>query len=130
MSVYRTNQRDVLWQVLTSSSRPLTAAELLEGAQKHLPKLGIATVFRTLKLWVEEGAVRHVEVPGVPPHYDQSQGGHGHYFVCESCEHLFKVVKCPGKLDNLAPDGFQVKHHELVLYGDCEACAHPTGAEN
>jgi Fur family ferric uptake transcriptional regulator len=48
--------------------------------------------------------------------------GHHHYFQCRRCEKVFDVPTCPGNLDKLAPAGFMVEDHEIILYGRCGAC--------
>lgn len=48
---------------------------------------------------------------------------HHHYFRCESCERVFDVYGCAGRLDQLVPDGFTLSGHELVLWGACADCA-------
>ena len=85
--------------------------------------MGIATVYRNLKLLVEEGSVQVVELPGDSPRYESKHLGHHHQFQCRACERVFDVHGCPGDLARLAPAGFRVEAHELTLYGQCADCA-------
>jgi len=121
--LYTTRQKAVLANVITSAERPLTPPEICEEAQKEIPKLGIATVYRALKQFVDEGQVRLVEIPGVPPHYETAARQHHHFFFCDHCQHLFSLLGCVRGVHNLAPLGFAVKRHEIVLYGDCAKCS-------
>jgi Fe2+ or Zn2+ uptake regulation protein len=44
---------------------------------------------------------------------------------------VFEVEACATGIDQLAPQGFTVKHHSLTLYGTCAECSHkaaPTAA--
>ncbi len=119
---YATQQKQVIMDILESSDRPLTPPELCEIAQRELPRLGIATVYRAIKAFSEEGIVRLVDVPGAPPHYEHASRKHHHFFLCHECKRLFDLVGCVRGVASLAPPGFRVAGHEIVLYGDCPEC--------
>lgn len=119
---YATQQKAVLSRIITKSDRPLTAQEILAEAQKDLPNLGIATVYRALKQFQEDSQVRVVEIPGATPHYESAAAHHHHFFLCQQCQKLFNLVGCVKGLDALAPKKFSVRRHEIVLYGDCADC--------
>ena len=128
-----TRQRSAIRSVIDAAKRPLSPQEVLEGAQHEVAALGIATVYRSLKLMLEEGVVRAVTLPGVGPRYesvphDHGAAGHHHHFQCTSCDRVFVVERCPGDLKRLAPRGFSVEHHELTLYGHCKECRQTAAA--
>jgi Fur family ferric uptake transcriptional regulator len=125
---YVTQQRRVLGDVFERAKRPLTPAEICEEARKQIPSLGIATVYRAIKQFVAEGQVRTVEVPGVAPHYERAARHHHHFFLCQQCRRLFDLVGCLRGVQSLAPTGFRVQEHEIVLYGECASCVEETGA--
>ena len=120
--VYSTQQKSVLNRVISESDRPLTAREILAEAQKELPHLGMATVYRALKQFQADGQARVVEIPGITPHYESAATPHHHFFCCVQCEKLFNLVGCVRGITSLAPEHFRVRRHEIVLYGDCQAC--------
>lgn len=120
---YKTRQRDAIWQVIVSSDRPLTPMDICEEAGKSVESIGIATVYRALKQMISEGQVRHIDIPGVQPHYEAASRRHHHFFLCESCQRLFDLAGCLRGISGLLPDGFRMKRHEIVIYGDCESCA-------
>lgn len=117
-----TNQRRAIREAMEAAGRPLSPMELLEAAKAHAPKLGIATVYRTVKSLVEEGWLKTVELPGHPPRYELSHIAHHHHFHCTHCGRVFDVPGCPGDLKGLAPAGFSVERHDIVLYGRCPEC--------
>jgi len=121
--IYLTQQKLVLGAVFEHAKRPLTPAEIWEEARKKLPTLGIATVYRAIKQFVDEGQVRTVDVPGAAPHYESTARHHHHFFLCQQCKRLFDLVGCVRGVKSLAPNGFRVKQHEIVLYGECATCA-------
>lgn len=120
----RTRQRTAIHDALLEAHRPLTPAEVLEVAQRHVPRLGLATVYRSLKALVDEGVVVTVELPGTAPRYEMAHLGHHHHFHCRGCHRVFEVRGCPGNLKRLSPPGFALEGHEVVLYGLCVTCTH------
>jgi Fur family ferric uptake transcriptional regulator len=120
--VYNTRQREEIWRIVESTDRPLTAPEICALAGRAIPKLGMATVYRTIKNLVEEGQMRAVEVPGATPHYESAGRHHHHFFLCQKCRHLFPLAGCVRGLNAMAPEGFRVQRHEIVLYGECAGC--------
>jgi len=123
-----TNQRRAIRQVLERTDRPLTAAEILEGARTAVPGMGVATVYRAVKALQDDGTLHQVELPGAVPRYELSGKEHHHHFHCTSCERVFEVDACPGELTHLAPPGFMLEKHEVILYGRCPACAPRSGS--
>jgi len=120
---YLTRQKLVLGAVFDSAERPLTATEVCKQAQEEIPSIGIATVYRAIKQFVSEGLVRAVEIPGAAPHYESAAQNHHHFFMCQQCKRLFQLIGCVQGLRGLAPNGFLVQQHEIVLYGACASCA-------
>ena len=119
----KTQQRDAIRKVFSECHRPLSTLEVLDAAQKHVKKLGIATVYRNLKDMVGEGELVPVELPGEAPRYEAAGKAHHHHFHCRKCEKVFEIDGCPGDLSKLMPRGFKLESHEIVLYGACPKCA-------
>lgn len=121
-------QRTAIYNAIIGAGRPLWPPEILEAAQREVPSLGIATVYRNLKQLVDAREIKTVSLPGESPGYEVAHGDHHHHFQCTDCKRVFDVHDCPGDLARLAPEGFEVKHHELTLYGHCAACKVPASA--
>lgn len=94
----------------------------MAAARGTLPRLGIATVYRTVKAMLEDGTLRAVELPGAPARYELSGKGHHHHFHCRACDGVFEVEACPGRMSGLLPGGFRLERHEIILYGLCAGC--------
>lgn len=118
-----TAQRRAIRRVLEEAGRPLGALEVLESSKRFAPRLGIATVYRTIKSLASEGAVSSVDLPGEPPRYEASGKGHHHHFLCDACGKVFELGGCLGGLKGLLPRGFKMSSHELLLHGRCGGCA-------
>ena len=117
-----TRQREAILDAIESDERPLDPTEVLERARKSVNSLGLATVYRNLKVLVSEGVLRAVSLPGDSPRYEMAHSPHHHHFQCTSCSRVFDVPGCPGNLRHLAPRGFRVDHHDVTLYGCCSDC--------
>lgn len=116
-----TKQRTAIRQALQAADRPLLATEVLEVAQKAVPSLGIATVYRTLKALVEQESLQVVELPGENPRFEFAHGHH-HHFSCQACGRVYDIHACPGDFSKMVPPGFAVSNHEVTLYGRCADC--------
>jgi Fur family ferric uptake transcriptional regulator len=122
--IRNTKQREAIRRAIREAGRPLSAAEVLNSAGLYAPGLGMATVYRTLSALVDEGSAVAVPIPGEPPRYETSDAAsrHHHHFHCGDCGRVFEVPGCPPGLDKLAPPGFTISGHDLLLHGRCSAC--------
>ncbi len=120
----RTTQRDTIVEVITQSPGPITVEQIHELAKKTIPSLGIATVYRTIKLLLENGTIQTVVLPDGLSRYESAALGHHHHFRCRACGNVFDLDICPVKLpkDMTLPGGYTVDDHELTFYGTCPNC--------
>ncbi len=118
----KTQQRKWIRVAFEQHDRPLTPQEVLELAQENISGLGIATVYRNLKHLHQEGWLRPVEFPGEPTRYERAGKDHHHFFHCDGCGKVFAVPGRPGDIASLTPDDFEVRRHEVLLYGCCGSC--------
>lgn len=122
-----TRQREVITQVMMDASGPLRVPEIHARAQQVLPRLGIATVYRTLKLLAEQRQIQAVAVDG-DLLYERTGQGHHHHFSCLACGRVYSLHVCPVQLPpgTVFAGGFEVESHEVTLYGRCPECAAAT----
>jgi Fur family transcriptional regulator, ferric uptake regulator len=119
----KTQQRDAIRQVLAAADRPMSPQEVLQSARRRSPGLGIATVYRALKSLSDEGFLVAVDLPGEASRFELAGKKHHHHFHCRDCGRAFDLEGCVPTVQRLAPKGFRVEDHEVVLYGLCAACA-------
>ncbi|MEY3202612.1 MAG: hypothetical protein RIR70_2162 [Pseudomonadota bacterium] len=122
-----TRQRNAIREAVAQAGRPLLPQEVLDAAQRQVPGLSLATVYRNLRTLQEEGALRAVMLPGENARYEEAGHGHHHHFQCRQCGRVFEVEGCPGNLARLAPPGFAVEDHDITLYGRCRECLSADG---
>lgn len=118
-----TQQRRTILEVVQGANRPLSPQEILARAQETLPRLGIATVYRAVKLMEEAGDISPVDLPGEARRYERAGMKHHHHFSCRACGRVFDLEGCPGNIDRLVPKGFRLETHEILLYGLCDRCS-------
>lgn len=118
-----TRQHQAILDVMVAARRPLLAEEVLTLAAAVVPRLSLATVYRNLKTLQEGATIKAVLLPGQNPRYELASRAHHHHFLCRRCERVFDLEACPGNLDRLAPAGFLVEDHDIILYGTCGECA-------
>lgn len=130
-----TAQRRAVIEVLASGER-LTAAEVYQRARRRHAGVSLATVYRTLDLLAEVGAVERLHEPDGRDRFvaDRAAGTHHHHLVCWGCGRVAEVPKCDlgPQLSAIAEQtGFEVDAHWLELRGLCPACqpAHQPWAE-
>ena len=59
-----TRQKDAIRAAFVETGRPLSPEEALSYAQRSVPEVSIATVYRNLKTMLEEGWLTAVQLPG------------------------------------------------------------------
>lgn len=121
----RTRQQAAIERVIGASKRPLSPGEVLARATRTSPSLSLATVYRALKRLEAEDAIVRVEIPGQPTRFESHRAAstHHHHFVCRGCDRVFDIPGCARGVESLAPPGFSVDSHEIVLFGVCDRCA-------
>ena len=81
-STRNTRQKDAIRAAFVETNRPLSPDEVLSYAKRSVDDLSIATVYRNLKIMVEEGWLIAVLIPGESPRYEVAGKEHHHHFLC------------------------------------------------
>ena len=84
------------------------------------PEVGLVTIYRTLDLLSEIGAVRRLDL-GDGPRYELAEDHH-HHLICESCGSVSEFERCPLELRRLRGVDFEISSHTLEIYGRCAGC--------
>jgi Fur family ferric uptake transcriptional regulator len=117
-----TKQRAIILKCLSETGRPLCIEEIQEYAKKEIPQINLSTIYRTLKTLLEEHKIALIELPGEKTCYEMIQNGHRHYFLCDSCNKIYFINKCPKGLADIIPKGFRLLGHSITLNGFCSTC--------
>lgn len=119
-----TIQKDLVLKTVQELKRHLTADEVYEFIKKEHPTIGRGTVYRNLKILVEEGAIRKVEVPDGSDRFDFTLKDHYHV-KCVKCGDIFDVDM--EQLPNLKAKirdthGMEFLGYDIFFKGICPAC--------
>lgn len=115
--IKRTDQRELMLEVLRDSKRPLTAEDIF----KKTEGVSLATVYRTLDLFAEKGLIeQHTFKDSEKKFYELSGNAHRHYAVCLGCRQMEYVNVCP--VHDLHIEDFEITGHRLEIYGYCKDC--------
>lgn len=118
-----TAQREAIVDAFLRTSGHVGLEDLLGQARKKSPRVGLATVYRTVKLLEEAGlaASRHFG-PGQTL-YEVAVGRHHHdHLICERCGYIveFESDEIEKLQDSAARKlGFNVVRHRHELFGLC-----------
>ena len=115
---------DAVLRVVREAGRPVSADEILDLLRDT--GIGIATVYRAVKKAIADGVLVRVELPNAAARFEPAELPHHHHFACGTCDKVFDIHGCPPGIDALAPDGFIIQGHEIVLRGVCVDCVEGT----
>ena len=98
----------------------------IEALSKELPSVGRATLFRTIKLFLEAGVLCRLFMMDGTPVYSLAQVDHHHYHsVCVECGSVeeFSIAAIERMLSDITIEiCCQVVDHLLELYVRCGFC--------
>ena len=119
-----TPARLAVLQVVAESADHLVTATVLERGRAIYPRLGRATVYRTLELLTELRILRPIYGGSDGLNFIRAEGGH-HHLVCADCGDTVEFDDCVAT--ELAHDladrfGFTIQSHLLEFYGQCSQC--------
>ena len=117
----------ILAKIRSTVSHP-TAEWVYRELKGEYPDLSLATVYRNIGLFKEEGQIISVGTVDGQERFDGNTEPHGH-FICPTCRAVIDIdvpANHPGISDFLEKTtGFRVARVELVVYGECKACLNP-----
>ncbi|MGB5702285.1 MAG: Fur family transcriptional regulator [Polyangiales bacterium] len=121
-----TEQRRVVTEMFFESDGHLSIEDLLDEVRVKEPRIGYATVYRTLKLLKECGLAfeRHFG-DGVSRYEVAWSDEHHDHLICVECEKIieFEDDDIEGLQHQVAAKhGFRLVRHKLELYGVCPDC--------
>ena len=115
-----TDQRRVIAQVMSESSDHPDVDELYNRVSKIDPKISIATVYRTVKLFEETGILTKHEFKGGKARYEAMiESHHDHLIDIKTGEIIEFVDDEIEKLQKKVAEkyGYKLVDHKLELYG-------------
>jgi len=108
-----------IFEYLINERTHPTADEIYEVLKKEIPAISKATVYNTLRLFLEKQIVQLINLEKNEARYDSTLSWHGH-FKCLSCGQIYDVGIEKLELSGLG--NYQVLEKHLDLKGLCPSC--------
>lgn len=102
-----------------------TAGDLLAEARARRLGVGRATIFRTLEVLEELGAVERLDLPSGEHAYVVCRRAHHHHVVCSQCGRTSEIDDAGLRVvvgEIARRTGYRIDEHRLELFGLCPAC--------
>jgi len=120
-----TPQRSLLLSIMREAGKHLDAKELYRRASEKDANISLATVYRNLHLFKEQGLINERHLGQARCFYEMKRLGEHQHLVCESCG---KVIEFESPLirkliaEVQRKSNFVVTKVELYLEGYCHKC--------
>ena len=126
--------REVILDLLSRTSKHMSAKEIYASLYKMYPGIGLTTVYRTLDLLVRTGFINKFAIGDGQNRYEfksDKRKEHHHHLICTTCgriidysdfvdEELELVKKTEESLAKKY--NFRILDHNIEFYGLCERC--------
>src|SRR6185369_4303743 len=122
----KTSQRALIWGALLETKGHPSVKEIRDSLMKQGHRIGVATIYRTLKILLQSGYLRQSKLHGMT-RYEPVVNQPNHLrFICNSCG---STVEFPSrKIENLIKratekNDFEERYSRYAIFGLCKACA-------
>ena len=121
-----TDSRRAVAEVFLGTESHMTLEEIVALARKRAPRIGLATVHRTLKLLEEAGLVERHVFDGAPTRFEAvRERAHHDHLICTVCGAI-QEWQCEA-IEQMQQEiaqglGFELRTHRHELYGLCPRC--------
>ncbi len=121
-----TAQRRLVTDIFFKSEGHLSIEDLWAKVRRRDPKVGYATIYRTLKLLTDSGLANERKFgDGVSRYEVAHEDEHHDHLICTKCGKIveFEDERIEKLQDELArTHGFRLTRHRHELYGICRDC--------
>lgn len=116
-----TRQRQLIYEIIMNTDAHLSADEIFRAAKEEMPSIALGTVYRNLRLMVEDKEIRHIVSDFGPDRYDRNMVPHEHLH-CDNCGKLVDITL--GGLKDLLESRAEITvlDYQLNIRGLCAAC--------
>jgi Fur family ferric uptake transcriptional regulator len=121
----KTSQRELIWSLLTHSKGHPSVEEIRDLLLSKGHRIGIATIYRTLKILLAAGMIRQSKLAGMT-RYEAVVNEPNHlHFICNTCK---RTVEFPSpRVESLirsvtAKEGFTERYSRYMIFGVCKTC--------
>ena len=121
MGIRPSVQRVQIYDYLLTHRTHPTVEEIYSALSPSISTLSKTTVYNTLSLFVEKGAVLELNIDEKNQRYDACTEDHAH-FQCHCCGKVYDIAIRPAHFAELS-EGFIVTKSEISFKGICKNCS-------
>ena len=121
----KTSQRELVWGILMESKGHPSVEEIRDRLLAKGQRIGIATIYRTLKILLTAGMIRQSKLNGMTRYEAVVKEPNHLHFICNVCK---RTVEFPSsQIEDLlrkvtAEYRFQERYSRYMILGICRAC--------
>jgi len=122
----KTAQRDQILDIFLKTEDHLTIEDLYLIIRKKNPKIGLATVYRTMKVICDAGLARETDFGNGQKSFEHKyRHRHHDHLICVNCGRIIEVIspeieKLHQKLAK--KHKFSLLRHTMQIFGTCAKC--------
>lgn len=111
--------------VMQEAGRHLDAKELYRRASDRDPNISLATIYRSLRVFKEQGLINERRLGQARCYYEMRHSGEHQHLVCDACGQVIEfesslIRKLVAEVQRR--NNFSVTKVELYLEGHCHKC--------
>jgi Fur family ferric uptake transcriptional regulator len=121
----KTSQRALIWKALLDSKGHPSVEEIRDEMLKQGHRIGLATIYRTVKLLLESGFIRQSKLHGMTRYEPVVKQPNHLHFICNVCS---TTVEFPSrKVEQLIrqatqANDFEERYSRYAIFGICKTC--------
>ena len=114
-------QRLSIYKYLIEEKNHPTVDTIYQDLIGGMPTLSKTTVYNTLKLFIDKGVAKAINIENNETRYDADTSIHGH-FKCEKCLMVYDINIDMSEIKTLNITDFLIKETHFYLKGICKNC--------
>ena len=122
----QSKQREQILDIFLKTEKHPTINDLYDLVRKKHPQIGLATVYRTMRIICDAGLARETDFGGNTKRFEHKyKHQHHDHLVCLNCGRITEVISpAIEKLqENLArKHRFKAVRHKMEIFGFCKTC--------
>ena len=89
----KTKQRELVLEIIKSAPGPVSVNEISELLEQHAQSIGIATIYRTVNLLLDNKLINCIRLQDAVQRYEPTDIPHHHHFYCNDCNKVFEGIQ-------------------------------------
>ena len=119
-------QREQILEIFLKTEKHPTINDLYDLVRKENPRIGLATVYRTMEVICDSGLAVKLDFEDNTRRYEhQYKHQHHHHLVCLACGRVIEITS--GRLEKIQKElakkhNFTISKDTMKIFGICRTC--------